>query len=422
MLPDLLAGVPDDPLVLDGGLSTALEQQGADLSGALWTARLLAAEPERIAAAHRAFFGAGAQVATAASYQASVEGFVAAGWGPEEARRLVGRGVRIAREVRDELAEDRPGLLVAASVGPYGAYLADGSEYRGRYGVPAARLRDFHGRRLELLAAAGPDLLAVETIPDADEAAVLVALLEEIGLPAWFSFSVLGATTCAGQPLADAYAVLAGSPAVVAAGVNCSDQVDVLDAVRTAVAVTGLPAVAYPNRGGSWDAGAKRWVYGDPLDLALVGDWLSAGVRLVGGCCGTGPADVAALAQRVAGHDGVAAGEPGQQDERRDAPQPEAEPEQHQQQVEPDDAVPPDHRGAPAHEEQGAERQLARHQGQPPHLGRGHEDLAPAVADEGQERVVGEGPVDLRVGRDQPEVDPAHDQVEPSDDRAAERG
>jgi len=288
-------------VVLDGGLSTALEQEGADLSGALWTARLLAEEPERIAAAHRAFFRAGAQVATAASYQASVEGFVAAGCDPAEAGRLVARSVLVAREVRDELAADRPGLRVAASVGPYGAHLADGSEYRGRYGVPAARLRDFHGPRLELLAAAGPDLIAVETIPDADEAAVLVRLLDELGLPAWFSYSVRGATTCAGQPLAEAYAVLAGCPVLVAAGVNCSDQGDVLDAVRTAVAVTGLPGVAYPNRGGSWDAAARRWTYGGPLELALVDDWVSAGARLVGGCCGTGPADIAALARRVAG-------------------------------------------------------------------------------------------------------------------------
>lgn len=287
------------PLVLDGGLSTVLEQQGADLSGALWTARLLGEEPERIAAAHRAFFLAGAQVATTASYQGSLDGLRAAGYDEATARRLVTLSVRIARDVRDELAD--PGLLVAASVGPYGAFLADGSEYRGRYGVPASRLRDFHAPRLELLAAAGPDLLAVETIPDADEAEVLVSLLDELGVPAWFSYSVRGATTCAGQPLADAYAVLADCSAVVAAGVNCSEQGDVLGAVTAAVAATGRPAVAYPNLGGSWDAEAKQWAYGDPIDLELVDGWVEAGVALVGGCCGTGPADVADLAARVSG-------------------------------------------------------------------------------------------------------------------------
>jgi homocysteine S-methyltransferase len=286
-------------VVLDGGLSTALEQQGADLAGALWTARLLGQEPRRIAEAHRAYYRAGAQVATTASYQVSVEGLVAAGYDAAHARRLVTRSVTIAQEVRDELADLRPGLLVAASVGPYGAFLADGSEYRGRYGVSAARLRDFHGPRLELLAAAGPDLLAVETVPDADEAEVLVALLDDLAVPAWFSYSVRGAETNAGQPLADAYAVLAGSRSVIAAGVNCSEQADVLGAVRAAVAATGLPAVAYPNRGGSWDSVAKQWVYGEPVDLGLVESWVAAGTRFVGGCCGTGPADIADLADRV---------------------------------------------------------------------------------------------------------------------------
>ncbi len=287
--------------VLDGGLSTALEARGADLGGPLWTARLLGEEPWRIAAAHREFYLAGARVATSASYQVSVEGLVAAGYDAAEARRLVSRSVSLARDVRDELAAVRPGLLVAASVGPYGAFLADGSEYRGRYGVTAARLRDFHAPRLELLAAAGPDLLAVETIPDSDEAEVLVPLLDEVGLPAWFSYSVSGRVTNAGQPLEEAYAVVADSRSVVATGVNCSDQADVLGAVRAAVAATGLPAVAYPNRGGSWDAATKQWAYGAALDLDLVGAWLAAGVRYVGGCCGTGPEDVAALADRVTG-------------------------------------------------------------------------------------------------------------------------
>lgn len=287
------------PLVLDGGLSTALEERGADLSGALWTARLLGEEPERIAEAHRAYFLAGAKVATTASYQVSVEGLAAAGYDTQAARGLITRSVTIAQEVREELADTHEGLLVAASVGPYGAFVADGSEYRGRYGVSSARLRDFHGPRLELLAAAGPDLFAVETIPDSDEAEVLVPLLDELGVPAWFSYSVRGESTCAGQSLSDAYAVLAGSRSVIAAGVNCSEQSDVLGAVGSAVAATGLPAVAYPNRGGTWNAETKQWSYGDALDLALVEPWVAAGARLIGGCCGTAPADIAALATEV---------------------------------------------------------------------------------------------------------------------------
>lgn len=290
-------------VVLDGGLSTALEEQGADLSGSLWTARLLGEESDRIAHAHRAYYLAGAHVATTASYQSSLEGMVAAGYDERAARGLIRLSVTLARDVRDSLAEERPGLLVAASVGPYGAYLADGSEYRGRYDVPAARLRDFHGPRLELLASAGPDLLAVETIPDVDEAEVLVDLLDGIDVPAWFCYSVRGEATAAGQPLTDAYALLAGHPTLVAAGVNCSEQSDVLGAVQAATASTGLPAVAYPNRGGTWDPEAKQWAYGDPIDLGLVSSWLAAGVRYVGGCCGTGPADISALAARVSGTD-----------------------------------------------------------------------------------------------------------------------
>ena len=291
---------PHPPVVLDGGLSTALEQRGADLSDALWTARLLVDDPQLLADAHRDYYRAGAQVATTATYQATVDGFVAAGVDEDEAARLVTRAVRLAVEVRDEARDERPGLLVAASVGPYGASRADGSEYRGRYGLTAAQLRDFHGPRLELLAAAAPDLLAVETVPDLDEAVALVDLLAELAVPAWFSYSVRGDETNAGQPLAEAYDVLAGCAPLVAVGVNCSDQVDVLGAVRTAVAVTGLPAVTYPNRGGTWDAATKVWSTGVPLDLDLVDAWVAAGASYVGGCCGLGPADIAALAAHLA--------------------------------------------------------------------------------------------------------------------------
>jgi homocysteine S-methyltransferase len=291
-----MTGVEDTSvIVLDGGLSTALEEGGADLSGHLWTARLLAEEPERILEAHRAFFASGAQVATTSTYQASVEGFVAAGLDEDTARRLLVLSIRLAQEAR----EGRDGLLVAASVGPYGAFLADGSEYRGDYGVSRGRLRDFHGPRLALLASAGPDLLAVETIPDLVEAEVLADLVDEAGVPAWFCYSVRGDRTCAGQPLTEAYDVLAARRSVVAAGVNCSDQSDVLHAVRTAHMTTGLPAVAYPNRGGTWDAATRSWTYGEAIDLDLVAAWVGAGARWVGGCCGLGPADIGTLASRL---------------------------------------------------------------------------------------------------------------------------
>ncbi len=276
----------DEVLSLDGGLSTALQERGADLSSAQWTARLLTDDPDLLAAAHRAFYLAGARVAITASYQAT---------DPD----LLTRSVAVARDVRDQLAETHQGLLVAASVGPYGAVLADGSEYRGRYGIGRGRLRDFHAPRIEVLAAAGPDLLAVETLPDQEEAEVVADLLGGAGLPAWVSYTVSGDRTAAGQPLAEAYAALADRPGVAAAGVNCSAQQDVLGAVTAAVAATGLPAVAYPNRGGSWDAAVKQWSYGDALDLDLVAGWVAAGARWIGGCCGTGPCDIAGLSRRL---------------------------------------------------------------------------------------------------------------------------
>ena len=190
---------------------------------------------------------------------------------------------------------------MAASVGPYGAALADGSEYRGRYGVTAADLRDFHRPRLEVLAAAGPDLLAVETIPDLDEAVVLVELLDEIGLPAWFSFAADGLRTRAGQSLSEAFRVAASARSVIAVGVNCCRPADTRAAVDLAVAVTGRPGVAYPNRGETWDSTDRSWMGADRFDATQAAGWVAAGARYVGGCCRVGPADIAALADVLSG-------------------------------------------------------------------------------------------------------------------------
>ncbi|MFI7064678.1 homocysteine S-methyltransferase [Kribbella sp. NPDC050124] len=286
----------DRPIILDGGMSNALEDRGHDLSDALWSARLLRDAPAEIAAVHRAYYEAGATVATTASYQASVPGFERHGVERAEAERLIRDSVRIAREVRDSLPGGR--RLVAASVGPYGAMLADGSEYRGRYGVPPAVLRDFHGPRLELLIEAGPDLLAVETIPDTDEAAVLADLLTELAFPAWFSYSIAGSQTRAGQPLEEAFAT-ADLEQVVAVGINCCAPEDVQPAVETAVAVTGKPAIAYPNSGETWDAGGRRWTGAATDTTSLATTWLTAGATYIGGCCRVGPDDIHALAQSL---------------------------------------------------------------------------------------------------------------------------
>ncbi len=283
--------------ILDGGMSNALEDRGHDLSDALWSARLLKDAPGEIAAVHRSYYEAGAGFATTASYQASVSGFGQAGVPRDEAERLISSSVAIAKRVRDELAVDGQQRFVAASVGPYGAVLADGSEYRGRYGVSKAFLRDFHLPRLELLVAAGPDLLAVETIPDLDEAEVLVELIDEIAFPAWFSYSAAGTRTRAGQPLEEAFALR--STNLVAVGVNCCAPEDVQGAVEIAAAVSGKPVVAYPNSGEDWDAGGRRWTGGAADSTSLTPGWVAAGAEYVGGCCRVGPEDIRALARAL---------------------------------------------------------------------------------------------------------------------------
>ncbi|MET4100463.1 homocysteine S-methyltransferase [Agrococcus sp. UYP10] len=289
-------------VVLDGGLSNALADRGHDLTDELWTARLLRDAPGEIAAVHRAYFEAGAQVATTASYQASVDGFERAGIARAEAEALIRRSVTIAREARDEVTAvtgDRAVRLVAASVGPSGAVLADGSEYRGRYGMTRNALRDFHGPRMELLVSAGPDLLALETIPDLDEVSVLLDLAEELGTPSWLSCTIAGDRLRDGRPAAEAFALAADSEHIVAVGVNCCAPGDALPAVRAAVAASGKPAVVYPNSGESWDGADRRWIGEPGFDAALTSSWAEAGARFIGGCCRVGPAAIAKIARTL---------------------------------------------------------------------------------------------------------------------------
>ncbi|MFE0774532.1 homocysteine S-methyltransferase [Streptomyces sp. NPDC058861] len=284
-------------LVLDGGLSHQLEAQGCDLSDALWSARLLADGPERIEEAHTAYVRAGARVLITSGYQATFEGFARRGLAREEAARLLARSVELARSAAD--AGERE-VWVAASVGPYGAMLADGSEYRGRYGLSVRELEAFHRPRIEAFAAAGPDVLALETVPDAAEAEALLRAAEGCGVPVWLSYTVEGGRTRAGQELPEAFAVAAGNDRVVAVGVNCCDPADAGPAVETAVAVTGKPAVVYPNSGERWDAGARDWRGGAAFDPGRAAAWVRSGARLVGGCCRVGPSGIAALAGALA--------------------------------------------------------------------------------------------------------------------------
>ncbi len=301
--PPFAAALAAGPLVLDGGLSNQLESAGHDLGDALWSARLLAEEPDAVVAAHRAYYEAGAQVAITSSYQATFEGFAARGIGATEAAGLLRRSVELAREAaRQATAGGVAGpLYVAASAGPYGAMLADGSEYRGAYGLSVAELERFHRPRLEVLAAAGPDVLALETVPDADEARALLRAIRGLGVPAWLSFSAAGDRTRAGQPLADAFALAADVPEVVAVGVNCCTPEDADRAVAVAARAAGKPVVVYPNSGESWDARARAWCGTPAFSADRVAAWTAAGARLVGGCCRVGPEGVAALARQLTG-------------------------------------------------------------------------------------------------------------------------
>lgn len=290
-----------DVLVLDGGLSNQLEAQGCDLGDELWSARLLADGPEQIEAAHTAYVRAGARVLITASYQATFEGFARRGVARAEAARLLGRSVELARAAAEGAAAP---VWVAASVGPYGAMLADGSEYRGRYGLTVRELERFHRPRIEALAAAGPDALALETVPDMVEAEALLRAVEGCGVPVWLSYTVAGERTRAGQGLAEAFGLVAGNDQVLAVGVNCCEPADAARAVEIAAGATGKPVVVYPNSGEEWDAGARAWHGTGSFDPERMRDWPAAGARLIGGCCRVGPDRVAALSAALASRAG----------------------------------------------------------------------------------------------------------------------
>ena len=286
------------PVVLDGGLSTELERAGHDLSSSLWSARLLRDDPDAVRAAHGAFFAAGASVATTASYQASFEGFGAAGLPREEVVRLLEGSVAVAGQARDAAGCG----WVAASVGPYGAVLADGSEYTGTYApqLGVAGLRAFHRPRLEVLAESGPDVLACETLPAAAEVEALLGALEGLGVPAWLSLTTVTdadgvVRTRLGEPAEAVFALARGVDAVLAVGVNCTAPGGVGAAVEVAARASGKPVVVYPNSGELWDAAARRWTGAPDLAPADVRSWVAAGARLVGGCCRVGPRQVAGI-------------------------------------------------------------------------------------------------------------------------------
>jgi homocysteine S-methyltransferase len=292
-------------VILDGALGTELASRGCDVSDALWSARALLEAPQVIEQVHLDYLAAGAAVITTASYQVSFEGFARAGLAAADTERALAESVAIARRARQKFAAHSSGaptraIRIAASVGPYGATLADGSEFHGNYGLSFDALAEFHRRRLAVLVRAGADLLACETLPSLEEARAIVAALRHFPAapPAWFSFTCRDERhTAHGEPLGDCARLLDAEPAVVAIGVNCTAPRFVTPLVRELRAATAKPLVAYPNRGQQWDAARRAWS-GSPATEdwgTLSRQWHAAGARWLGGCCGTTPADIASL-------------------------------------------------------------------------------------------------------------------------------
>ena len=286
-------------LVLDGGLATELETRGHDLNDALWSARLLMDDPDSIRRLHTDYLEAGADCIISASYQGTIPGFMQHGLSQEEAEDLIKLSVVLALEARDDFwnqANNRIGRIrpiVAASVGPYGAFLADGSEYTGTYELDEAELMAFHQPRWQTLVETEADIIACETIPSYSEAIALSNLLQETpNQYAWFSFSCRDYQHISdGTLLAKCSAYLDKIQRIAAVGINCTAPQFISSLVAEARSATEKPIIVYPNSGESYDFHNKRWLgESDSRDFATAGiSWFSEGASIVGGCCRTGP-------------------------------------------------------------------------------------------------------------------------------------
>ncbi|KAG8370249.1 hypothetical protein BUALT_Bualt14G0097300 [Buddleja alternifolia] len=310
--------------VIDGGLATELERHGADLNDPLWSAKCLINSPHLIRRVHLDYLEAGANVIISASYQATLQGFEAKGLSIKEGETLLEKSVKIACEARDifyeratkgslDISDDgvtpkgRP-VLVAASVGSYGAYLADGSEYSGNYGdnIGLQTLKDFHRRRVQVLAGSGADLIAFETIPNKLEAQAYAELLEEesIKIPAWFSFSSKdGTNVVSGDPIEDCALIADSCEQVIGVGINCTPPRFIQGLIQSIRSVTNKPILIYPNSGETYDAHRKEWVpstgVADVDFVSYVGKWREAGASLIGGCCRTTPNTIRAISKTL---------------------------------------------------------------------------------------------------------------------------
>ena len=298
----------DTPLLIDGGLATQCEAQGCDLNSGLWSAALLKTQPQAIVDAHRAYLDAGARCIITASYQASREGFMSLGLTRQGASKLISLSIDLAGQARDEFLADNPGTLdmplIAASVGPYGAVLQDGSEYTGDYNIDTNTLRKFHRERLLLLDNGKADVLACETIPSLVEAEVLCDLLGDAASPAWVSFSCRDEGRISdGTPIEQVAGLFRDHPRVLAVGVNCSSPNFIIPLInKIKVAAPGKAVVVYPNSGETYHAEGNFWTGTvTPIECGTAAqEWVSAGAKIIGGCCRMGPEHIRAMRAALA--------------------------------------------------------------------------------------------------------------------------
>lgn len=278
-------------IIIDGSMSAGLEAQGLDLNDPLWTAKALKEAPEKIRQVHEDYYNAGANIAITASYQATMAGLEKAGLTADKSSQLIRKTVTLAKNARSN-SHGRKKKWVAASVGPYGAYLADGSEYSGNYGLTKEQLKSFHRQRLELLLAEKPDLVAIETIPDRTEVQVLTELLAEYpSALAWLTVTLSDEGHLAdGTALPDFQTLVESCEQVFAYGVNCVKPDLVLPALSCLVEKRTKPLVAYPNSGARYDADTKQWQQDESLESYFSQTsqaWNQLGCQLIGGCCRT---------------------------------------------------------------------------------------------------------------------------------------
>lgn len=287
--------------ILDGAFGTMLQNKGYDINDELWSAKFLNENPKVIAQIHTDYLQAGADCIITASYQASFEGFMKKGFSEQKAKELIQSSIFIAQKARDDFwnnfshKDTRPKPIVAASIGPYGAYLADGSEYSGDYKISDKELEAFHKKRLLTILEAKPDILACETIPSFKEAQILSDLLKKHPYPAWISFSAKDAKHIhSGEEIKECARWFEKQDHIYALGINCTAPEFAALLIEEIRSVSSKPIVLYPNTGTAYNPITKQWqestfnnTYGQ-----LSYFWYQKGANAIGGCCGTTPKEI----------------------------------------------------------------------------------------------------------------------------------